>query len=63
MSLLWMSGPIETVKKDAFTNGPAPWHQFRPNKGDIIIAKNIKGETVVRETYDGVPLNDQFNPA
>ena len=56
--LIWMSGPREAVEQDAYTNGPAPWHLFTPDAGDVIVAKNIRGYPVIVEDYKGNSLPD-----
>ncbi len=53
--IVWMSGPIEAVERNAYTNGPSPWNKFCPDPGDIVIGKNLKGETIICETWEGKP--------
>lgn len=56
--LVWMSGPLEAVKKGYYTNGPSNWCEFTPDKGDIIVAKQSStGITVVCETWEGISLS------
>jgi hypothetical protein len=57
MSLVWMSAPdIESVEQNSYTHGPAPWPKFTPDIGDICVAKDLRGRTVLVETWDGKPL-------
>jgi hypothetical protein len=53
--MVWMSGPPEAVALNQFTHGPVPWHRLTPDEGNIIVAKNRRGETVICETWEGIP--------
>ncbi len=53
-NLVWMScATLEQLEANAYTNGPAPWSQFAPDFGDIVVVKNRRGETVVCEDWEG----------
>jgi hypothetical protein len=55
--MMWMSCPnVEALRQNAYTNGPAPWHLFVPDVGDIIVGKDRRGRTVVCEDWAGNPL-------
>jgi len=54
--LVWMSGPKVAVEQDAYTNGPAPWHKFTPDEGDVIVGKDLRGRTIICEDWAGNPL-------
>lgn len=57
---------MEDLRANTYTNGPAPWTHFCPDMGDIVVAKNLRGETVSCETWEGVPIpipNTHSTPA
>ena len=57
MSMWWMSAPTyDQVRKNEYTNGPAPWNQFRPAVGDICVLKDEQGRTLMVETWEGKVL-------
>jgi hypothetical protein len=55
--IVWMSCPNrKALHENAYTHGPAPWTHFTPDRGDIVVGKNLRGETVVCETWEGKPI-------
>ena len=53
---VYMSGPKEAVERNAYTHGPAPWYAFHPDPDDIIVVKNLRGETIRCEDWEGNSL-------